>query len=464
VPAVNSSPGQLTQRQSLGLVDRACTGSEMLQYFIEGEAAREELDLQARQLYLLAEQFTEAARLSEAASQHKSEFVAMVSHEMRTPLNGIIGMTDVLLSKNLPESARDCIEVIRQSGDALLAIVGDVLDFSKIEAGQMRIERGDFEIAAVLDQSTQIVRNAATRKFLTLKTYLDPAIPAVVVGDVVRVRQILLNLLSNAIKFSFEGEIELRAELRSTTQESLEIYFSVKDNGIGITPAQQTRLFQPFSQADDSITKRFGGSGLGLAISKRLAELMGGAIGVTSSQKAGSQASASQVSGSLFWFTIWAERSKAVSRSQVTPAAKQPAPVQGQKTFRVLLVEDNSVNQKVAMLLLAKLGYEADLAQNGAQALSAVTAAEYDLILMDCHMPEMDGFEATRRLRSATGYTAHVPVIALTASAFPQDRQACLAAGMSDFLSKPVRQVELASKLEHWLATSSSSPPLQLLP
>jgi signal transduction histidine kinase len=276
-PMVTDMPRPQTLRQSLGLIDRPCTESELLQYLIEGTAARQELDRQAGQLVSLAEH--------SAAFQDENNFLSNLGQEMRTPLNGIIGMTEMLRSKHLPESARDCIEAIRESGDALLAIVEDMLHFSNIESGRMRIEYADFEIAPLLAQSAQIVRTAASRKFLTIRTHVDPALPLVISADAVRVRQILLNLLSNAVKFSFEGEIELRAELRAATSKGLEIYFSVKD---GI----------------EAIARPSGVSGLGLTVCKRLAELMGGVIGVTSSQGA----------GSLFWFTILASRSKLNSR------------------------------------------------------------------------------------------------------------------------------------------------------
>jgi two-component system sensor histidine kinase/response regulator len=275
--SVSDTPRPQTLRQSLGLIDRPCTESELLQHLIEGTAARQELDRQAGQLISLAEH--------SAAAEAKNGFLHNLGQEMRTPLNGIMGMTEELRSKHLPESANDCVEAIRESGDALLAIVDDMLHFSNIESGRLRIEHADFEISPLLAQSAQIVRTAASRKFLTIRTYVDPALPPVVSGDALRVRQILLNLLGDAIKFSVEGEIELRAELRATTRKGLEIYFSVK-GGV------------------EAIASPSGGSGLGLTICKRLAELMGGAIGVTSSQG----------SGSLFWFTILAGRSKQNSR------------------------------------------------------------------------------------------------------------------------------------------------------
>jgi two-component system sensor histidine kinase/response regulator len=270
--AVTETPRLQTMRQSLGLIDRPCTESELLQHLIEGTAARQELDRQAGQLLSLAEHST--------AAEAKNGLLHNLGQEMRTPLNGIMGMTEELRSKHLPESANDCVEAIRESGDALLAIIDDMLHFSNIESGRLRIEHADFEIAPLLAQSVQIMGTAASRKFLTIRTHVDPALPPVVSGDALRVRQILLNFLGNAIKCSVQGEIELRAELRATTRKGLEIYFSVKGDV-------------------EAIARPAGVSGLALTVCKRLAELMGGAIGVTSSQG----------SGSLSWFTILASRS-----------------------------------------------------------------------------------------------------------------------------------------------------------
>jgi CheY-like chemotaxis protein len=252
---------------------------------------------------------------------------------------------------------------------------------------------------------------------------------------------VLLNLLSNAIKFTSEGEIVVRGELRLAASDGYELYFSVTDGGIGISEEQQARLFQPFSQANVSTARMFGGTGLGLAICKRLAGLMGGNIGVESRP----------AQGSCFWFTIRVGAAAPEPLRLVTKSGTT-GPATG---FRLLLVEDNPINQKVARLVLDKLGYQVDVANNGFEALDAVDSVRYDLILMDCIMPEMDGFEATRRLRSAGGRAAEVPIIAMTASAFEDDRKACLAAGMNDFLSKPVRQSELAAKLEGLLQSAA---------
>jgi CheY-like chemotaxis protein/two-component sensor histidine kinase len=347
----------------------------------------------------------------------------------------------------LGELERDYIETIRQAGEALRGIVDDVLDLSKIEAGKLRLERIDFDLARSVTDALHIVQTVASQKPLKLVVKHDPRIPKWVRGDVTRIRQILLNLLSNAIKFTEQGTIEVRTRVQFIDQDECELLFSVKDEGIGITDEQQHKLFQPFNQADDSTTRKYGGTGLGLAICKRLAELMGGQIGVSSRYG----------EGSLFWFSVRVQVAQ-----EPAPAAEVPAAsirqIQQQKA-RLLLVEDNKINQKVALLMLKNLGYTADVANNGVQALSALDAKHYDLILMDCMMPEMDGLEATKRLRSFDGHSKTVPVIAMTASAFDDDRVACITAGMNDFLSKPVNEADLASKLTFWL-----SPERQIKP
>jgi signal transduction histidine kinase/ActR/RegA family two-component response regulator len=434
-----------TLRQSVGLVERLCTDDEVLHYLLETESSRQSLERYAFELNRQVGESAKATRQAEMTAQGTSDFLAMMSHEMRTPLNGIIGMTSLLESKSLEERERECIEVIRRSGETLLAIIDDVLDFSKIEAGRLTLECADFSPARAALDAIQIVERSAAAKSLTLSTHLDPALPALVSGDVMRLRQVLLNLLSNAIKFTAEGEIVVRVELRSASSTDCstgcELYFSVNDNGIGISPEQQSRLFQPFSQAEASTARMFGGTGLGLAISKRLVDLMGGTIGVESRPNEGSR----------FWFTIAVRASVAEPPRPVAPVPATP-PATG---FRLLLVEDNPINQKVACLMLHKLGYQVDVASNGLEALSAFASARYDLILMDCVMPEMDGFEATRRLRASAGHAAEVPIVAMTANAFADDRKACLAAGMNDFLSKPVRHSELAAKLEGLLQSAA---------
>jgi two-component system, sensor histidine kinase len=429
-------------RQSIGLVERPCTGAEMLQYVIEAEYCRQDLERHATQLSWLVDQSAKAAREAQLKAQNKDDFLAMMSHEIRTPLNGILGMAGVLLSRDLASTERDCVEMIRNSGEALLTIIDEILDFSKIEAGRLQVECAEFEIAQAIEGAIQTVRPAAERKSLGLSVEIERAVPNVVRGDMVRLRQVLMNLLSNAIKFTKAGTIKLKAELVGVRQDEYELRFSVKDSGIGITEEQQAKLFQPFSQADVSTTRKFGGTGLGLAISKRLTELMGGGIGVISRPG----------EGSLFWFSIRALRRRRDAAQPFVPTAPVPTYEAPKKDFRILLVEDNSINEKVALFMLKSLGYAADIARNGKEALAAIASERYDLVLMDCLMPEMDGFEATRRIRAQAGYASQVPIIAMTANAFTQDRDACLASGMTDYLSKPVREIELRCKLDFWLS------------
>jgi signal transduction histidine kinase len=422
--------------------ERKWTELEVLQYLIEVQSSRESLEGDARELKRLAEHSDKATRQAELAAKAKSDFLAMMSHEIRTPLNGIIGMTAVLLGSRLAAEDRDCVETIRKSGEALLSIVGDVLDFSKIEAGCLEIECVDFELTKAIEETLQIVQEAACRKSIHLVAQIDPALPNIVRGDIVRLRQILLNLLSNAIKFSSTGTIALKAEVKSFKHREYELRFAVIDQGIGISKEEQAKLFQPFSQAEASTARRFGGTGLGLAICKRLAEMMGGNIHVESEPG----------KGSCFWFTM-----KAVAgcdpEFSLNAGVLQSSPFSGvRKCARVLLVEDNSINQKVALLMLRNLGYSADIASNGREAIDAVESQLYDLVLMDCQMPEMDGFEATQRIRLSAARGAHIPIIAMTANAFAEDREACLRSGMNDYLSKPVRALELGAKLEFWLS------------
>ena len=394
---------------------------------------------------------------ADAASQSKSLFLANMSHEIRTPLNGIMGFLRLLAKTELTPNQREYLDTTEVSAKVLMTVINDILDFSKIEAGKVSLEQIDIELKPLLKEIISLHSANAKGKGLDLSFAYDNAVPVHLLGDPARISQVLSNILGNAIKFTGQGEILVKAALKDESTTDVLVEVSVKDSGIGISAEQQTRLFQSFSQADVSTTRKYGGTGLGLVISRALVELMGGEISVTS--QAGH--------GTTFTFTLRMHKPPAhrtPQSSEQTIAAQDAATFQlqskrtGGKLF-VLIVDDNEINRKLVKILVEQLGATSDLAENGAQALDAYHRGTYDLILMDVHMPIMDGMEATAHIRELEKSSKrHTPIIALTANALRGDRERYLAAGMDEYLSKPINEMALMSVLAKLGLTAASAP------
>jgi len=445
----------LLQAFELGAVDyvtKPFNAPEMLarvKTHLELKRTRDELKRTLKELVVTRDAALEAARA-------KSQFLATMSHEIRTPMNGVLGMTELLLKTELNYEQIEFVQTLKYSGEGLLMIINDILDFSKLEAGEMRLERQELDLKSTVENVMKLFAIQTVAKGIELDYIIAPYVPIKLQGDGYLLRQIIGNLIGNAIKFTEEGKVELKVEINQDSAakfngegDNISLYFSIRDTGIGIAPESQEKLFQSFSQVDTSTTRKYGGTGLGLAICKQLVELMGGDIGCSSTPGV----------GSTFWFTAnfnkyEATESTAKSKAEIgeiqLTAAPTAAKVQ-RKNMKVLLVEDTRINQKVVLNQLRILECQADCVNNGQEALEKLTAShDYDIVLMDCQMPVLDGYEATQLIRTEERDRRHTIVVGLTANAMQGDREKCLGAGMDDYLSKPVSLEELSAILEKW--------------
>ena len=394
-----------------------------------------------RPLDLMFRDLSEAKRMAEQGTAAKSMFLANMSHEIRTPMNGLIGMLGLVMRTPLTEQQREQLSTARRSARALMTIIDNVLDLSRIEAGKLALEAEPLDLRQLVHRTTSLFQVEAQAKGLRLESEVDPDLPRYLLGDTVRLGQVLANLLKNAIKFTRRGDVRVTVECRPGAPEGrARLCLDVEDTGIGVEPAQVARIFETFTQADDSITRRYGGTGLGLTISRDLVQLMGGEITMESEPDRGT--------------TVRVDLELEVTDKRPDSSSLElPAPVKIKDGARVLVAEDNLINQQVIRAMLRRLGVESALAADGARALEALEGGEFDLVLMDIQMPELDGMEATRRIRAREeGSGARLPVVALTAHAMRGDRERFLEAGMDDYLSKPVDPQELMRVLSKYLS------------
>jgi len=383
---------------------------------------------------------SDARDAAEAASRTKGRFLATMSHEIRTPMNAVLGTAGLLIDSGLTDDQRDLARTIQGSGETLLELLDGVLDFSQLESGDVAMAPEDFVLSVLLDEVLKPLRARASDKGLRLNLEIGPGVPAAVHGDPARVKQVLGHLVNNAVKFTASGHalVSVRCDARQGADVTLT--FTVQDTGVGVASEHQHCLFDAFTQADSSFTRAYDGLGLGLglALSHRIVEAMGGEIGFASNP----------IIGSTFWFSLPLQERSITHMPTQLPLSpeRRPAGVEA----RILVAEDNMVNQKLMSRMLEKLGYPFDLAENGALAVSAFDTMPYDLVLMDCHMPEMDGFEATEKIRELEPAGVHTPIIAVTANVMKGDRERCLAAGMDDYLPKPITLEMLSAALARW--------------